>query len=522
VTRAHMRPFPFGAVLAAALATALVAAAPLLDWDRRSLDAARAALPGDTPAVVAVGLDGEDELAVLQLARTSGATDVLGSSLEPLPAPRRARVLEVPAGALLEGSVPPTVLAGRVVIVDLPARAAARAAALAAARAPLPPGRELLAVAAGLLALAGAAAVARARARTSALVLAGAGVTVLVAIAAIAAAAYTAPALELLLVVPLAAFGGLFDRARALGRMLRAITGPLLRATARRGAAAREGVPLVGPALGEILEARGLLVLAVPPSGHEARVVAGWRLGPGDLRPGALDVRRPPFHDGSGIARPGDASALLAMRAAATLLPLSAGGRTEGWLVVAHGGRYTLETASQATLQICDTLAAELAAARLREGRDASRTLLAAAATLDQETETITEAAAQARTCLALLSPAGVTAWKNARFDEILADASDGSGASSDLGRIVALFRRAGEAPLETLERLLASELVRVVASEVGVVASVTRTGGALLVEVDALDGATIEALQPTPLHRRESGPQMVTAATSSAIPAGG
>jgi hypothetical protein len=308
----------------------------------------------------------------------------------------------------------------------------------------------------------------------------------------------TAPVLELALLAPIAAFGGSVDRLRAAERLLATITPPLLRATARRGAAARVDVDLIGPALGELLDARGLMLLAAARASHQAAVVSSWRLSPADLRPGALDARRPPFRTAGGMPRPGDAGGLLASPSPATVLPLSSGGRVEGWLLVVHGASTDLEAAPQATVEICDALAAELAAARLRSERDPRRTLTAAATALDEETGALAEAAARARTGLALLVPTGATQWKNARFDEALAAVAP--RAAGDLGRVVALFRRVGEPALETVQRLLAGPRSRAVAAELRLVATVTRTGGALLVEIDALDGSSVAALASSPM----------------------
>jgi hypothetical protein len=486
--------------VAAALAvTALVAAVPFLSWDRVATDGARGALVRGAPEVVAVGLTGEDIGAVLAAAQRGGPAVVLPPTTDPLPAARLAPTGRVSARALLDGTVPPSVLAGRVVVVDTPPRAAARAAEQAVARTRLWPARELAAVLAGLVALGAALAVGRARARGAWLAVGGTTLVAAGAVLVAAALGVIAPVAELALLVPLAAFGGSVDRARALARTLDGITGPLLRATARRGAAARVDVELVGPALAELLGARGLMVLAVQPGEREARVVAGWRMAPHELRAGALDVRRAPLRDPSGVARPADAQGMLAEPSPATALPLVASGHLEGWLLVAHAGPASaLDGAPAATVEICETLAGELRAARLRAGRDPARALVAAATSLDEETGALAEAAARARTGLALLAPTGATSWKNVRFDDSLSDVAP--RASSDLARVLALFRRVGEMPLDTLQRLLSGGATRVAAPELGIVASATRAGGSLLVEIDALDAETSAvALSPAP-----------------------
>jgi hypothetical protein len=98
---------------------------------------------------------------------------------------------------------------------------------------------------------------------------------------------------------------------------------------------------------------------------------------------------------------------------------------------------------------------------------------------------------------MAVVSLAGATRWKNARFDEAVGGLS--SGAAGDLGRVLALFRHTGEAPLETLQRLVTSDApVRTAVAERGLCATATRVSGGLLVEVDELDSATLEALTET------------------------
>ena len=103
---------------------------------------------------------------------------------------------------------------------------------------------------------------------------------------------------------------------------------------------------------------------------------------------------------------------------------------------------------------------------------------------------------------------AGVTRWKNSRFEEVLAHVHP--QLNGDLPRVVALARRPDETLLEALERLLAThEATRVPVPGHGLVATVTplrphvgapATG--LLVEVDALDAISASALHPARAER--------------------
>jgi hypothetical protein len=95
---------PLGAVAAALVGIALVAAAPFTDRDVLLIDAVRGVVTREAPSVVAVELDGAPVAATLALARAGGARQVLGPSLEPLPAARRAPIARVRASALLDGA----------------------------------------------------------------------------------------------------------------------------------------------------------------------------------------------------------------------------------------------------------------------------------------------------------------------------------------------------------------------------------------------------------------------------------
>ena len=507
----YRRPLAIGSVVAALVATALLAADPFAERDRLHTDELRQLILREAPTVVAVGLDGEPAEAVLALVRSSGAREVLPPSLAPLPEERRAPVAEVGAGALLDGAAPASVLAGRVVVVDTPPRARARAAAIAAERVPRLGATALGAVLGGIGVLVAALVVARGRWRNAALALAALPALALVAAVAGALSDHTVSLVELALLAPLAAFGGCVDRLRGSERLLAVITPPLLRATARRGAANRADAELVGPALAELLDARGLMLLETPRGESSAVPVAGWKLSLAELRPGALDLSRPPWRAAGGLARAAEASAVLAARAPATVLPLSAAGRVEGWLLVAHGPGTNLEAAAHATLAICDALGVELAARRLRREGGVAPTLSAAAHALDEETGALAEAAARARTGLALLTPTGATQWKNGRFDEAIAAVAP--RASGDLGRVVALFRRIGESSLETVQRLYASPRSRAVAAELRIVATATRAGNALLVELDVLDAITVATLAPEAESESEPKKRQVFAA---------
>lgn len=473
-------------LVAGSVAAALVVLAPFAEMDRTVASAVRAALRPDSPAVAAVGLEGEDAARVVALVERGGAAAVYSPTLDPLPAARQAPILRVTARALLDGETPAELLAGRVVVIDSPARAAARAADLAYVRAPFMPARGALALLVGLVALGAAVAVSRARIFLAApAVLAVAGATL--------ATGAVIPVLELVALVPLALLGRFVDDAGRNARLLAAVAAPLRRAAAR---AALPKQALAEQALVDLLGANGVAVLI--PGAHGVRLASSHGLCDEDLRLAGVDSRKPPFRDASGVPRPADAAALLARPQRATLLPLVARARTEGWLLVTHeAGR--LEEAADAAHEVCAALAAQLAA-----GRQAADALIIAAETLDRDDGTLATAAAGGRTGMALLSPAGATRWKNPGFDEALTGVPGGG----DLGRVLALFRRAGESALATLERLLAGP-ARLVSPELGLIASVTPRGHALWVEAQALDAAALAALRRAPLGVSDSPPMV-------------
>ncbi len=517
-----LRQIPFGALAAAVCAAALCAAAPFFEQDREATLAARDTVTRSGPAVVAVALDGEDASAVAALARVGGAAEVRAPTTDPLPRASRAPIARLTARALVEGRVPSSALAGRVVVIDSAARAEMRAAAIAAAAAsPVTgPARALIAVLAGIVALVAALGVARWLAAATAGALGG---TLAIAIV-VAAMGFVPPAVELALAFILGAFGGLADRSRALTGLIEAVSGPLLRASAETGAASRLESS-IGASLAQLFDARGLLVLETAPGARTATAGAGWRMTASDLLSSAsLDPRRPPFRDRDGVVRPSDGEVLLAQPSPATLLPLSSRGNVEGYLLVVHDRGTSLEAAPDAALAACAALAEELRAARLRAAaRRGGAALIEAAALLDESGATVAAAAAQASTGLALISPAGTTRWKNARFDETLAELTPGAG--TDLARVLTLFRRVGEAPLETLQRLITSDgpvRTAIPGDDRGLTATVTRTGRGLLVEVDELSASALDALSPPPQVSRPELRIHDTAPMRAARPVGG
>jgi hypothetical protein len=293
--------------------------------------------------------------------------------------------------------------------------------------------------------------------------------------------------------------GGRIDAAAALRRAFAAVMAPLLRATATTRAAELPAAH----ALAELLGARALLLLWAGPGARRVRPGASHRLA---LREGApLDPRRPPYRDGHGVARVGDASRLVD-EPTARLLPL-ADGAVEGFVVfVPDPAAPSLEETPRAALAIARDLARLMRAERLRARRPSSTldpvhasatALTVAAVAADRRVATLEAAVGRAATGLCLLTASGATLWKNDRFDELAAVAR-GRG---DLARVLELVSRPGEAPAAALERLLAGP--ERAACLPGLVASVSPAGedGALLVELEIADAACAAALAPPRLQ---------------------
>lgn len=513
---------PWGALWAAALALGLTAAMPWRQWDRRLAARLAAALGTAGEAPVLVVVDPADLRLVAEAtarARAAGATRVLG----PAPPPTEGLVIrafddgairEIDGRGLVAGLVPDELLRGETVLIDGADAGRRRAAAKREEVAPLAEERRsLLAGLAALLALATGLGVARLRLGPAAAVTAGTLALVAGLAVGAAAARRFVPAVELAAAVGLGLWLGFLDGALEGERVLETIAAPLLRATARaRGAEVADPVAAIGPSLAELLGARALLLLSAPPGARRARVIAGFRLRESDLREDApLDPRRPPFRDASGVARIGDGASLLDGHEGARLVPLRAGAAVEGYLLVvpARPGR-PLEHTPSLVEGVATSLGRLLAVERqarapasrlMRTLSGRGRRLHDAARALDEEAAALTGVVERAWTGLLVVSPAGMTRWKNSRFDEIIAQVAPAP--AGDLARALSLFARPKETAAETLERLLGAEApVRAASGTVVAAATVLRPAArqpptAILVEVDLLDAALLAQMRP-------------------------
>jgi hypothetical protein len=291
---------------------------------------------------------------------------------------------------------------------------------------------------------------------------------------------------------------GRLDGARLLGRLVDRLARPILRA-------APPPPPLAafGPELADLIGARSLLLLEAKGKSVEVAHACRWRLRLRD-EDGAgmpLDPRRPPFRGQGGIARVAPVGELLdPPEPGARLFPVGDG----AWLLAVFDDPSAIDRCPTAVAALCHAMGRAVRARRAR----GDELLMAAVSALEAESAALSTAFAEARSGLLLATAAGVTRWKNPRFEEVLAHVHP--QLSGDLPRVVALARRPDETLFEALERLLAThEATRVPVPGHGLVATVTplrphvgapATG--LLVEVDALDAISASALHPARAER--------------------
>jgi hypothetical protein len=521
-----MQRLKIGILLAAAGGAALIVLAPWRHVDQDAAGRIHLALGRDVVPIVAVAIDGADPGRLARIAAEGGARAVRGAQeLPPAVAPSGAPgdVRELDGTALLDGSVPLSVLRDTIVVLDSRDRARARADALArvALPEPGPTGRAAAVLTAALASALIAWAAARARLRKALAILALAALAAATATAGAAALGFTLPAVELGLLAPVGLAGAFVDNTLELRRAVAELAPPLLRSAARTATAtAVGGTAAIAEPLAEILQARALLLLQAGPGERWARPLGGFQLRAADLRPTALDTRRAPY----GLSHSTDGTALLDSGAPARLFTLSFAGLTEGYLL-AVGERVATE-ARPAVAAAIGALARDLRQGRLGAratdlGRQA-RLLVDAAHAMERGTLSLHAALASAGTGLLLAAPDGSTLWKNERFGEGLPEAA------SDLARALAAAMAPGESMADVMDRVVSATAPIRAAAVGGLILTLTALrplpdapATAILVEIglEAIDAAALLPLPaPPPLAALPLVSVSSAALSSSAI----